>query len=351
MGRIFLSYAREDLDAAREFAAALERAGYQTWWDHHLRVGSRFSWDIDAALKGAEAVVVLWSKHSIESAWVQDEAAEGLEGSRLVPVTLDGSKPPLGFRQYHTIGLSDWRNGGAAFEQLVAAVEAKIAGTSVSSPPQPRAITPSQPTICVLPFVNKSGDADQDYFSDGITEDVITDLSKVSALSVVGSNTSFALKGQSIDLKKLGGDHAVTHVLEGAVRKSASRLRITAQLVETSSGQSLWAERYDRELSDVFEIQDEISRAIVDALQLTLLPKEGTTLDRRGTADAEAYDTYLRARALWSAGNFGDYRSNEEIVRLCTEATARDQGMRSLGHSWRSRARSCAFGRHAQMTR
>ena len=114
MSRIFISYAREDLAAAQSFAGALEGAGHQVWWDHHLRAGSRFSWDVAEALRAAEAVVVLWSKDSIESAWVQDEAAEGLEGSRLVPVILDGSKPPLGFRQYHAVDMSGWGGGAGA---------------------------------------------------------------------------------------------------------------------------------------------------------------------------------------------------------------------------------------------
>jgi adenylate cyclase len=192
VARIFISYAREDLAAAQAFAGALEGAGHDVWWDHQLRAGSRFSWDIAAALRNAEAVVVLWSKHSIESPWVQDEAAEGLEGSRLVPVALDQSKPPLGFRQYHTIDLAGWRNGGTALQQLADVIAAKAAGIAISQPPPLREASPTQPAICVLPFANKSGDPAQDYFSEGITEDVVTDLSKISALSVIGHNTRCA---------------------------------------------------------------------------------------------------------------------------------------------------------------
>ena len=319
MARVFLSYAREDIEAAKAFAEALGVAGHEVWWDHHLRAGSRFSWDIGAALKSAEAVVVLWSKASIESAWVQDEAAEGLEGSRLVPAMLDGSKPPLGFRQYHAIDMAGWRGGRAAFDTLAAAIEDSVTGTPASAP-APRATAAAQPSICVLPFANKSDDPEQDYFSDGITEDVITDLSKISALTTLGSNASFALKGQQPDLGKLG----VTHAVEGAVRRSGSRLRITAQLIETSSGRSLWAERFDRELSDVFAIQDEISHAIVDALQLTLLPNEKTAIAEGRTTNPEAYDLYLKARRLWPDAAAGDYRKGEDIVRLCSEATTLD---------------------------
>lgn len=326
--RIFLSYAREDLAAAKACAGALEQAGHEVWWDHHLRAGSRFSWDIGAALRAAEAVVVLWSSDSIESAWVQDEAAEGLEGSRLVPVALDGSKPPLGFRQYHTIDVSAWRDG--AFDRLVAGIEAKASGGPASAPPERRKAAPAQPTICVLPFANKSGDPEQDYFSEGITEDVITDLSKISALSVIGHNVSARFHDQAMDLRQLGAELGaelgVTHAVEGTVRKSASRLRITTQLVEAATGRSLWAERYERELSDVFAIQDEISHAIVEALQLTLLPDEKVAIAEGRTSSAEAYDLYLKARQLWPDGAGGNYRRIEEIVRLCGEATAIDPG-------------------------
>jgi adenylate cyclase len=321
VARVFLSYAREDLEAAKAFAHAVGEAGHEVWWDHHLRPGSRFSWDIGAALKSAEAVVVLWSRASIESAWVQDEAAEGLEGSRLVPVMLDGTKPPLGFRQYHAIDMAGWRQGGAAFRGLAAAIDACVTGTPTSGPAAACKQPATQPTICVLPFANKSGDPEQDSFSDGITEDVITDLSKISALTTLGSNASFALKGQQVDLGKLG----VTHAVEGAVRRAGSRLRISAQLIEASSGRSLWAERFDRELSDIFTIQDEISHAIVDALQLRLLPNEKTAIAEGRTNNAEAYDLYLKARRLWPDGAAGDYRKSEEIARLCTEATALDR--------------------------
>ena len=319
MGRIFLSYAREDLAAAKAFAEALEGGGHEVWWDHHLRAGSRFAWDIAEALKNAEAVVVLWSEDSVESAWVQDEAAEGLEGSRLVPVALDVSKPPLGFRQYHAVGMSRWQSGSDAFEPLFAAISATISGERIGVPPVPRQTPAQQPAIYVLPFVNKSGDPEQDYLSGGITEDVVTDLSKVSALSVIGQTAP-----AGADLKQLASQLGVTHIIEGTVRKAASRLRITAQLIETVSGRSVWAERYEREFSDVFAIQDEISHAIVEALQLKLLPAEKSAIAEGRTVSTEAYDFYLKARALWSQAACGDYRKGQEVVRLCSEATAID---------------------------
>ena len=324
MARIFLSYAREDLAAAEAFAGALERFGHEVWWDHRLRAGSRFSWDIAEALRTAEAVVVLWSKASIESTWVQDEAAEGLERSRLVPVDLDGSKPPLGFRQYHTVDGKGWRRRDSVFEQLLAAIAGNGPEAVSGSPPPRRETAPARPAICVFPFANKSGDPEQDYFSDGITEDVITDLSKISALSVIDLNASVAPADRAVDLKQLANEFGVTHIVDGSVRKSAARLRITAQLIDTANGRSVWAERYERELSDVFAIQDEISHAIVEALQLTLLPDEKNAIAGGRTTSAEAYDLYLKARGLWPQAGAGNYRLSEEIVRLCTDATGID---------------------------
>jgi adenylate cyclase len=319
VGRIFLSYAREDVEAARAFAEAIERAGHEVWWDHHLRAGSRFSWDIAEALRSAEAVVVLWSKDSVESAWVQDEAAEGLEGSRLVPVTLDGSKPPLGFRQYHAVGMSGWRSGNHAFEPLFAAISATISGERVGPPPALRETAARQPSIYVLPFANKSGDPEQGYLSGGITEDVVTDLSKISALSVIGHAAP-----PGIDVMQFATGLGVTHLVEGTVRKSESRLRITVQLIEAATGRSVWAERFEREFSDVFAIQDEISHAIVEALQLRLLPSETSAIAEGRTVSADAYNFYLKARGLWPPAACGDYRKGQEVVRLCSEAVAID---------------------------
>ena len=327
MAKVFLSYAREDEGAAKQLADCIGSAGHEVWWDRHIQGGSRFSAEIDRELKGAEAVVVLWSPTSVESAWVQDEAAEGRDTGRLVPVSLGGSRPPLGFRQFHTVELAKW-NGDGAPEKLGELLEAisKTAGNNASAkapPPEPKKETHGA-SICVLPFVNMSGEPEQEYFSDGITEDIITDLSKVSALSVVARNTAFAFKGQTVDVKEIARTLGVTHVLEGSVRKAGTRVRITGQLIDGTKGDHVWADRYDRELTDIFEIQDEISKAIVDALRVKLLPTEKSAIEHRGTSNVDAYNLYLMARQQWTSGNFGHIRRDEAIVRLCRQATLLD---------------------------
>ncbi|MDX8466809.1 adenylate/guanylate cyclase domain-containing protein [Mesorhizobium sp. VK23B] len=154
----------------------------------------------------------------------------------------------------------------------------------------------NRPSIAVLPFTNMSGDPEQEYFSDGITEDIITDLSKVGALAVTARNTTFALKGKSMDVTEAARQLRVSHVLEGSVRKAGSRVRITAQLIDGTSGHHVWAERYDRDLNDIFALQDEIARAIVDALKIRLMPAEYAAIGKRTTENVEAYQYYLMGR-------------------------------------------------------
>ena len=329
VARIFLSYARDDVEPAKQLAGCIGDAGHDVWWDRHLHAGSRFAAEIEQALKDAEAVVVLWSPNSLGSAWVQDEAAEGRDSGRLVPVSLGSAKPPLGFRQFQTIDLGSWdaKSRPHALDELLDAISrtcgsnAKQAGAERSEKGGP----PNKKTsVCVLPFINMSGESEQEYFSDGITEDIITDLSKVSALSVVARNTAFTFKGQSVDVKEVAKTLGVTYVLEGSVRKAGNRVRITAQLIDGAAGDHVWADRFDRDLTDIFEIQDEISKAIVDALKIKLLPEEKKAIEHRGTNNVEAYNLYLMARQQWVSGNFGDPRRDEAIVRVCKQATRLD---------------------------
>jgi adenylate cyclase len=158
---------------------------------------------------------------------------------------------------------------------------------------------PPKPSIAVLPFLNMSGDVEQEYFSDGISEDLITDLSKVSGLFVLARNSTFAYKGKSVDVRELGRKLSVRYVLEGSVRKAGARVRITAQLIDGANGGHVWAERFDRELTDIFAVQDEIAQNIVGALKVRLLPAERRALAGQPTADVEAYQHYLRGRQFF----------------------------------------------------
>ena len=255
-------------------------------------------------------------------------------GRKLVQLSIDGVIPPMPFNQIQCPALRDW-NGSTdepawrkierSIAELVRGTRGEIARPAVATAPA------GSTSICVLPFVNMSADAEQEYFSDGITEDLITDLSKISSLGVIARNTSFTFKGQSVEARSLGLQLDVSHILEGSVRKSGNRLRINAQLIDAASGQHLWAERYDRELADIFDVQDELCQAIVAALKLKLLPAAKKAAERRGTDNAEAYNLYLMARQYWVAGNDGDWKREELIIRICERAISIDP---EYAHAW-----------------
>jgi len=156
-----------------------------------------------------------------------------------------------------------------------------------------------KPSIAVLPFTNMSGDPEQEFFSDGITEDIITDLSKCSGLFVVGRNTSFTYKGKAVQLPRVASELGVKFLLEGSVRKAGERVRVTGQLIDGSTGGHVWADRYDRDLTDIFAIQDEITKTIVDQLRVRLLPEEKDAIGQSPTTSVEAYTYYLKGRQFF----------------------------------------------------
>jgi adenylate cyclase len=194
-----------------------------------------------------------------------------------------------------------------------------------------------KPSIAVLAFENMSGDPEQEYFGDGIAEDIITDLSKISALAVAARNTSFALKGKTMDIVQMARQLGASHIVEGSVRKAGNRVRITAQLIDGRSGHHLWAERYDRELKDIFVLQDEISHAIVDALKIRLAPKERASIGRRTTENVEAYQLYLMGRFYMRSQGRHSNRMAADLFRRATQLDptfARAWANLALAHSW-----------------
>ena len=191
------------------------------------------------------------------------------------------------------------------------------ANTKEANTPQPQGTA-----IAVLPFLNLSGDATQEFFSDGMTEEITSALAKVKDLRVVGRTSAFEFKGQNKDLRAVGKALSASHLLEGSVRKAGTRVRITAQLIRSDDGTHIWSENYDRELTDIFATQDDIAQAIVGALRIPLGLKAGETLVAGRAAEPESYQQYLRAKALYRA------RSNDipltEPIGLLEQVVARD---------------------------
>ena len=324
MSDIFVSYARPDEPLSARVADALNSLGYKVWRDDQLPAHRPYADVIAERLKSAKAVIVLWSVEAAKSQWVRAEADLARQTGTLLQVSLDGSLPPLPFNQIQCADLNGWSGETEApgWRKVVQSV-ADLAGLPLANAGT-QARRPGDRSICVLPFANMSGDSEQEYFSDGICEDITTDLSKVSALAVTARNSAFQFKGLSVDVCDVAAKLGVTHVLEGSVRKAGNRVRITAQLIDGKTGDHVWAERYDRDLTDIFAIQDEISKAIVEALKVKLLPQEKKAIENRGTASVEAYNLYLMARKYWVSGNYGDIRREQRTIRLCRRAVEID---------------------------
>jgi adenylate cyclase len=205
-----------------------------------------------------------------------------------------------------------------------------FAWTSATPPkPEPKALTlPDKPSIAVLPFTNMSGDPEQEYFADGVVEDIITGLSRLRWLFVIARNSSFIFKGRAVDVKEVGRALGVRYVLEGSVRKAGSRVRITGQLIDAETGAHIWAERYDRDLTDIFELQDAITREVVTAIEPNLRAVEVERARTKPTDSLDAYDLYLRALPE-------SYSATEEGFRRCERllqaAVQRDP---TYGEAW-----------------
>ena len=329
MADLFVSYARADRERVAPLVAALEGAGWSVWWDPEIAAGQEFDRLIAEELGKARAAIVVWTPTSVASRWVRGEAREAADRGVLAPVRFDNAPLPIDLRAIHTTDLDGWREdaGAPAFQELVRAIRGLL-GESDAPTASHGPARGAKLSVCVLPFANISGDPEQEYFSDGISEDIITDLSKVSALQVASRNTAFTFKDKRLGIPQVARQLGVSHVLEGSVRKVGNRVRITAQLIEAASDSHIWAERYDRDLTDIFAVQDEISRAIVEALKVRLAPEEKKAIAHRSTTNPEAYQLYLKARKYWLGGW---QRRGELILRLCRRALDLDP---SYARAW-----------------
>ena len=191
-----------------------------------------------------------------------------------------------------------------------------------TEPPKPALTLPDKPSIAVLPFTNLSSDPEQDYFADGMVEDIITALSRFKALFVIARNSSFTYKGRAVDVKVVGRELGVRYVLEGSVRKAANRVRITGQLVDTATGAHLWADRFDGGLGDIFDLQDQVTESVVGAIAPAVEKAEIERAKRKPTESLDAYALYLRGLASYY--QFASRQANDEALRLFNSAIELD---------------------------
>ncbi|MEO8306677.1 MAG: TIR domain-containing protein [Pseudomonadota bacterium] len=305
MADVFLSYSREDQSTARRFAEGFEREGLSVWWDQVLDVGESFDSVTEQALDNAKAVVVLWSKRSVDSRWVRAEATQAQAKKCLVPVMIESCKRPIMFELTHTAELSNW-SGDPTDVRWQSFIEGlhRLVGKSATGPGAISNTTDAgadelflRPAVAVLPFANLSGEPEQEYFVDGITQDIVTALSYWRWFPVIARNSTLVFKKQSIDIKEIGKRLGAKYVLEGSVRKAGGRIRITAQLIDATNGHQLWSQRYDRDMSDIFEVQDEITESIVASLEPELQRAEQQRTMLKRPENLRSWDCCHRALA------------------------------------------------------
>jgi TolB-like protein/tetratricopeptide (TPR) repeat protein len=334
--------------------AALEAAGIAVWWDAMLEPGTAFARKTEQALESADAVIVAWSKISILSHWVRDEATWGREHSRLVPLSLDGAEPPLGFRQYQVVDLSGWRGKAddLQLEQVINAVRGGPSAPYIAPREQARvnrrvaigigggglialaagaaawrgglisSASAVANSVAVLPFKNLSGDPAQAYFSDGLSEEVRSTLSRNRQLRVLAPTSSNIFRDQSQDAKVMAKKLGVAFLLEGSVRRAGDMVRISAELIDGATGFSSWSDSFDRGMKDIFAVQTEIATTVASALASEVAAAGGGDIGIGGTKSVAAYDAYLRGRAMVAVS--GDEPSFRAALAQFDSAIHRD---------------------------
>jgi len=356
---LFLSYSRPDQPRARQVIDLLEANGFDVWWDGRLEGGENFLQTTEAALEGAACVVVLWSATSVDSHWVRDEAQRGRERGCLVPLTIDGTMAPLGFRQFQLLDASGWNGapGAAEAARIVVAVRAKAnAAESGLAPvlPAPASVLPAPAapqrggfalsrralmiggaglaggagllgawqfglfgspasaaiSMVVLPFANLTGDAEKKWFSDGLSNELRSVLARNPRLRVSAPTSSSAIEGE--DDFAIGRKLGVGHILRGSVQREAQRVRVSAELIAIDGGLVRWAKSYDRALEDVFAVQSEIAETVARALVAEVASDDEARRSVEaqqkvgGTENVVAYEAFLRGLALYDLSAGGD---------------------------------------------
>lgn len=377
MADIFLSYSREDLDTARRFAQAFERAGLSVWWDQALNAGEAYDHVTERALQEARVVAVLWSRTSVESRWVRAEATQAERNGTLVPAMIEPCKRPIMFELVHTADLAHWRGdaGDSAWQVYLAGVRrfvergqspapsapapgghgtAAVAGQRrgalwiavaalllvlaggfawlkfrASAPPAAPAVSatpapPAKPRIAVLPFENLSPDPANAFFTDGMHEELLTVLANnAPGLEVISRTTMDSYKGKSVTVQQLATQLACAYVLEGSVRREGDAVRLTLQLINARDDSHVWAQDYDRKLVSAMTLQSEVAGEVAKALAAKLTGDPGGAAQSAApvTKDPHAYDLYLQARiAFQGITGFSSLADAQQAIGLYDRA-------------------------------
>jgi len=374
---VFVSYARADEKAAKAIIRIIERAGYGVWWDGLIPGGERFSARISDALEGARAIAVLWSAHSMQSNWVQDEAAFARDHHRLVPISIDGTEPPLGFRQLQCIDIS---KGGARASNPAIHRALQAIAEMMDRPFAPDAMRPDRGvsrraamigggavavgaaafagwtflrpsgaaanTIAVLPFDNLSGDAAKGYLSDGLAAELRSTLSRNPLLQVVGQASSNEFRDRKEGSKAIARQLGVASLVDGNVLAAGQTIRIGIELIDGKSGFSRWSNKFELPAGNILDVQDEIANAVGAALAVELANKDDRSPARTGgTRNVAAFDAYLRGKDLFDSQR--DEDSDRGALAQFTDAIQLDPNY-AAARAARSRALAVIANVYAQ---
>ncbi len=333
---VFFSYSREDRSRALPIIRLIEESGFPTWWDGLLEGGERYSRATEEALNRARAVVVLWSKASVGSHWVHDEATRGRDRGLLVPIALDGSEPPLGFGQFQVIDLAKarLRPDDPQVQKMLRAIAAlhnqplpvaapaatglridrrKAIGGGIAALAVAGGLAAWKSgllgsgaagnSIAVLPFANLSGDPAQQYFSDGLAAEIRAQLSRNALLEIAGQISSNQFLEGGVDDRTIARKLGVAFLLSGTVQKIGDQLKVTTALIDGRDGKNAWSSVFERRLADVFAVQSEIAGAVARELSVTIDERQdgGKAKQVGGTESLAAFDAYLRGKDLFEA--------------------------------------------------
>ena len=314
MADIFVSYASEDLERVRPLVAALEDRGWSVWWDRQLVAGPRFDEKIEEAIDIARCVVVAWSRYSVLSDWVRDEASEGRERGILVPLLLDSIKPPLGYRSLQTADLTTWPKSRTVteFANLCQGIEAILSADPYDKASPRNAETGSDKEysalLCVLPLQCSSQQHEIRDIAETISDDMMINMHSSGSWRTVGGRES----DYTLDPTEVGHIRDVSYLLTGALRKRGSILRVVLEIVETRNGNQVWSERFDRPWEGFYDIQDMMVAGMTGIIRDQLIYAEQTRLRDVPVDDLDANGLLCR---VWQKQIF-DRQSRDEILGL-----------------------------------
>lgn len=326
---IFLSYSRVDQNRARPFVKAFEAAGLSVWWDPHLKSGEAYDEVTEAALRDARAVVVLWSDTSVSSRWVRAEATVADRKKTLMPVMIDAADRPIMFELVQTADLIDWRGNSddTDFQAFLKDVRRRVDKTAAAQE--------ERPGIAVLMFRHPPGNLEEAYFAEGMCDDIISGLAKSRLMKVSGRQSSLTIEWHGQNLADISQQLGTRYLVRGQIRRGGNGMRVVAELVDGQSDDVIWQGRYDRELIDVFAVQDEITRAIVATIEPELLGREQKMAVRGNQSASNGrnlnhWNLFIRGRYHFWRSQIADLQKAEALLTQALELAPDDAATLAL---------------------